>query len=130
VLKKQPRVLASHHSHLTKLKSTPPLPPTHTTNPSTHTHLQVSCANGGPDAEGLAFLRELLPNNKLLRSRAAIAQMERPNPDCILDAAPVLTYFEFGRGFYPSFGILLCYWLITHVLTYVALRVVAKKEKR
>lgn len=79
---------------------------------------------------GLDFLRKLLPNNKLLKSRAAVNMLERPSPDCILDAGPVLTYFDFGRGFYPSFGILVCYWLVTHLLTYAALRAVARKEKR
>jgi hypothetical protein len=90
----------------------------------------MSCAGGGPDAGGMEFLKELLPNTKLLRSRAAVNALSRSNPDCVLDAGPVLEYFEFGRAFLPSAAILLCYWLITHVLTYLALRVVARKEKR
>lgn len=82
------------------------------------------------DASGVAFLRRLLPNAKLLRLRAATAVLERPDPDCVLDVGPALEYFAFGRGFAPSFGILLAYWAGAHALTYAALRAVARKEAR
>jgi hypothetical protein len=67
---------------------------------------------------------------KLLSNKMVLKQLDRPSPDCVLDAGPVLEYFDFGRGFGPSALILFLYWGITHVLTYLALRVVARKEKR
>lgn len=91
--------------------------------------LRVSCA-GGMDIGNLGFLKELLPNMKLLRSRAAAAALERPSADCVLDAGPVLAYFDFGRGFAASAAILVCYWLLAHAATFAALKVVARKEKR
>ena len=91
--------------------------------------LKVSCA-GGMDIGGVDFLRRLLPNSKVLRTRAAAAALERRDPDCVLDAGPVLAYFEFGRGFAPTLGILVAYWLLAHLATFVALRSVARREVR
>jgi hypothetical protein len=75
-------------------------------------------------------MRALLPNTKILQGRAAASMLNRPDPDCVIDAGPALAYFDFGRPFAPTFAILVGYLLVCHVLTYVALRVVARKEKR
>jgi hypothetical protein len=92
--------------------------------------LTVPCAHGGADASTVEFLRELLPNTPLLKSRAATAMMARPDPDCVLKAAPVLDYFDFSRAFSRSVVILLGYWAVTHLATYAALRAVARHERR
>ena len=76
--------------------------------------VKLNCSQG-LDPSGLKFLKELLAN---------------PGPDCVTDATAVLDYFRFGRPFKASFGILLGYWIITHTLTFVAMLVVARKERR
>jgi hypothetical protein len=78
----------------------------------------------------MRFFRELLPNNRMLQLRPVAAALRSPGKDCILDLGPVLEYFEFSRGFYESFIILLGYYLITHVGTFAAMLIVARRERR
>ena len=91
--------------------------------------VKVACG-GGLDPKGFAFLRELLPNTRLLGLKAVQRGLSEPGPDCVADAGAVLDYFNFGRSVSATLGILLGYWLITHLLTYTAMVVVARRERR
>jgi hypothetical protein len=91
--------------------------------------MTLSCS-GGMDPKGMHFLKELLPNTKLLSLKAVQNGLTNPGPDCVTDASAVLEYFHFGRGFRATFGILAGYWLTTHLLTYIAMVAVARKERR
>jgi hypothetical protein len=86
--------------------------------------------SGGMDPRGYQFLRNLLPNTRLLGLKAVQNGLTNPGADCITDAGAVLEYFNFGRGFRATLGILVGYLLITHILTYTAMVVVARKERR
>ncbi len=86
--------------------------------------------SGGMDPRGARFLQELLPNSKFLKLKVVQSSLARPGPDCVADADAVLDYFGFSAGFRPTVGILLGYWLVAHVLTFLALVVLAKRERR
>ena len=92
--------------------------------------LRVPCGASLGGAGGASFLRELLPNTRLLRLKVVQRGMEDPGPDCVADAAAVLEYFNFGRGVGTTLAILLGYWLCAHVLTYCALVHIARRERR
>jgi hypothetical protein len=85
---------------------------------------------GGLDPSGIAFLRQLLPNTRLLGLSSVQRGLARPGPDCVADAGAVLEYLGFSRGFRSTLTILVGYWLVAHVLTYLALLRVARKERR
>lgn len=50
--------------------------------------------------------------------------------ECIVDPNAVLTYFGFTRPFGVSVAILAGYWLGLHVLTFIAMTIVARRERR
>jgi len=91
--------------------------------------VKLTCS-GGLDPAGLKFLKELLPNTRLLNLKVVQNGMANPGPDCVADASAVLDYFNFGRSFNATLGIMLGYWLITHMLTYLSMVVVGRKERR
>jgi len=91
--------------------------------------LKLDCS-GGLDPVGARFLRELLPNSKLLKLNVVQNALTKPGADCMTDAAAVLEYFRFSRGFKPTIGIMLGYWLVVHVLTFCAMVVIARRERR
>lgn len=91
--------------------------------------VRLNCSQG-MDPNGVKFLKELLPHTKLLSLKAVTNGLTNPGADCVTDASAVLEYFSFERGFGATFGILLGYWLITHVLTYIAMVAIARKERR
>ncbi|KIY92062.1 hypothetical protein MNEG_15902 [Monoraphidium neglectum] len=91
--------------------------------------VRMACS-AGVDANGIAFLKELLPNSRLLDMHAVQAALAAPGPDCVTEAGAVLDFFTFNRGFSATLAILVGYWLVTHVLTYLALLLVARKERR
>jgi hypothetical protein len=49
---------------------------------------------------------------------------------CIVDTVAVVDYFDFGRPFSHTVGILLGYLGIMHGLTYAAMVISARKEAR
>ena len=85
---------------------------------------------GGLDAEGLAFLRELMPNTRALGLKVVQAGLASPGRGCIADASAVLGYFDFGRTSRATAAILLCYLAICHALTFAAMLLVARRERR
>jgi hypothetical protein len=91
---------------------------------------QVNCSGGLLDPASMRFLQELLPNSRMLKLRPVAAALRSPGADCVLDMGPVLGYFEFERGFELSLCILLGYYLVTHVSTFAAMLVVARRERR
>ena len=91
--------------------------------------VKVTCG-GGLDPSGYAFLRELLPNTKLLSLKIVQSGLAAPGDNCVADASAVLDYFSFGRAYNATIGILIGYWLITHLLTYLAMVVVGRRERR
>ena len=50
--------------------------------------VKVACG-GGLDPKGFAFLRELLPNTRLLGLKAVQRGLSEPGPDCVADAGAV-----------------------------------------
>jgi hypothetical protein len=91
--------------------------------------VRLTCAKG-LDPGGVKFLRELLPNTRLLGLRVVQSGLANPGPDCVADASAVLDYFNFGRAYGATLGILTGYWLGTHLLTYAAMVAVARRERR
>jgi hypothetical protein len=53
-----------------------------------------------------------------------------PSPDCVLDTNSILTYFDFHRPYWMSAVILLAYLGICHLLTFGAMLVAARRERR
>jgi hypothetical protein len=92
-------------------------------------NVRLSCSHG-LDPAGATFLRELLPNTKLLRLRVVQNALERPGADCIADADAVLEYFSFARGFRSTLGVMAGYLFLAHIATYAAMVVVACRERR
>lgn len=80
-------------------------PHAHWPPPKPRPQTQVGCG-ASVDPRTLAFVRRLLPNNKLLRMKAASALLSKPDPGCVIDLTPVLRYFDFGRSFMATMVIM------------------------
>ncbi len=92
-------------------------------------NLSLSCANGLP-AEALPLITGAFPNTSILRSSAVQKQLTDPGADCIFEGSSVLEYFSFYRTAGQTVGILLGYLACMHVVTFVVMLVVARKERR
>eukprot|EP00882_Tetradesmus_deserticola_P018251 GHRQ01019603.1.p2 GENE.GHRQ01019603.1~~GHRQ01019603.1.p2 ORF type:complete len:152 (+),score=42.53 GHRQ01019603.1:49-456(+) len=86
--------------------------------------------NKGLDSASLTMLKTMLPGNRFLSMPVVQRGLEAPGADCIADTNAVLHYYGFERSFGNTFGILLGYLTVCHVLTYVAMTFVARKEQR
>jgi hypothetical protein len=49
---------------------------------------------------------------------------------CVVDTNAIIQFFDFSRLFGLSCGILIIYWLGLHVLTYGAMMLAARHERR
>lgn len=49
---------------------------------------------------------------------------------CVVDPKAVADYFDFGRPFQVTAGVLVGYLCVVHVITYLAMVLSARKEKR
>jgi hypothetical protein len=86
--------------------------------------------SGGVDAASVTFLRELLPNSKLMSSSAVTNALTNPGRDCVARTDALLEYHGFTRAFPDTVGILFFYWVVTHACTYAAMVLVSRKERR
>jgi hypothetical protein len=84
----------------------------------------------GLDSGSLTMLKTMLPGNRFLNMPVVQRGLESPGADCIADTNAVLRYYGFDRSFGKTFGILLGYLTVCHVLTYLAMIFVARKERR
>ncbi|KAJ9505285.1 hypothetical protein QJQ45_027868 [Haematococcus lacustris] len=78
----------------------------------------------------VSLLPRLLPNTPLLTSPLVSATLTNPGANCELRGEALLEYFKLTRPFSATLGILIGYLLVMHVLTYLALVVVSRKERR
>lgn len=92
-------------------------------------NLTFNCASG-LDAGGLTFLRTLLPNSRFLAMPVVDAALTRPGEDCVANMDAVLQYYSFARPFSTTVAILIGYWSAVHMLTYAAMLLVARRERR
>jgi len=89
----------------------------------------LSCA-GGLDQGTLSLLRNMLPNTAVLRNQAVINNLTRADPRCIVDTNAITQYFNFGRPLGATAAIMLSYWAIVHLMTYGAMTLVVRRERR
>jgi hypothetical protein len=89
----------------------------------------LSCASGiAPDLVGT--LQALLPATPLLRSSAVTRMAAAPGKGCVVNLDAVLDYFDVRHSAVVYIAILMLYLGVMHVLTYGALLLLAKKERR
>lgn len=86
--------------------------------------------DGGLDSESISFLRTLLPKSKFLNMPIVVNGLTHPGGDCEANADAVLGYYGFVRPFRYTFGILFSYLIITHLITYTCMIIVARRERR
>lgn len=80
--------------------------------------------------ETVDFLIAAFPNSADAQRNQLRAFMSRADPNCVFDTTAVLRYFNFGRPFWMSVAILGGYLGVCHVLTYIAMLVAARRERR
>jgi hypothetical protein len=90
---------------------------------------QFDCS-AGVDPAGVTFLKQLMPNSKMLGLSAVTNALVNPGPDCVADTDALLRYYQFYRPFKATAGALLAYYLAVHVATYAAMVIVVRKERR
>lgn len=86
--------------------------------------------DGGLDSESISFLRTLLPKSRFLNMPIVVNGLTHPGGDCEANADAVLNYYGFVRPFRYTFGILFSYLIITHLITYTCMIIVARRERR
>ena len=89
-----------------------------------------SCAQG-VGSETVTLMQQLMPNSPMLRSSAFIRTVEQPGENCILDPQALVEYFgatEVKDWMNPV--CLLVYLVVLHVVTYLGLVLLARKERR
>jgi ATP-binding cassette, subfamily G (WHITE), member 2 len=89
----------------------------------------LSC-QGGLDQGTLSLLRDMLPNTAVLRNTAVMNTLTRPDPRCVVDTNAITRYFNFGRPLGATVAIMLGYWLVVHLMTYGAMILVVRRERR
>jgi hypothetical protein len=89
-----------------------------------------SCSEGvGSDT--VSLLQQLMPNTATLRSSAFLRMVEQPGEDCILDPQALVEYFgaDSVRDWMNPVC-LLVYLVVLHILTFLGLVLLARKERR
>ncbi|GBF96283.1 ABC transporter G family [Raphidocelis subcapitata] len=89
----------------------------------------LSCANGLSATE-VNFLLGAFPNTPETQKNQMRTFMTRDDPNCVLDTKAVIEYFRFGRGFGASVAILGGYLAACHALTFGAMLLAARRERR
>jgi len=90
--------------------------------------IKFSC-EGGISPKDLQLIFNALPGIPP-RVKTQIMLATGPRRGCIVDANAIINYYDYNRLFGMSVGILLIYWLGLHVLTFIVMRVAARKENR
>jgi hypothetical protein len=89
----------------------------------------ASCAAGlAPDL--IATLKALVPTAPASRVQLAVRTLEKPGPDCRMDFDAVLGYFDLEWATWGYVTALLVYLIIVHAASYLALLLLARKERR
>ncbi|KAG2499204.1 hypothetical protein HYH03_002785 [Edaphochlamys debaryana] len=89
-----------------------------------------SCA-GGFGTDILSALPAYLPGNPALHPTNFLARLlANPGPDCRVDTSAVLSYFGMRLQFWQLTCIMLGYLAALHVITFVALKLTAGRERR
>ncbi|KAL6756257.1 ABC-2 type transporter-domain-containing protein [Haematococcus lacustris] len=92
-------------------------------------HAAYNCSQG--IAPGIvSLLPRLLPNTPALNSPLVSQSLNNPGASCELRGDALLQYFNLTRPFAATLGIMLGYLLVMHILTYLALVLVSRKERR
>ena len=91
--------------------------------------MAYDCSRGVPPAT-ISFLRQLLPNTAVVQSRLFSDELGRPSPGCAINANAVLDYYQTGRPFAHNAAILAAYLAVMHLLSFLALLAVARRERR
>lgn len=91
--------------------------------------MSYRCNQGLSDAS-IASLKMLLPKTKFLSMPLFVNGLKNPGTDCIADANAVLNMYDYNRPFQVTFGILLGYLGLLHILTYVWMVIMARHEQR
>ena len=89
----------------------------------------LSCADGLSTTE-VNFLLGAFPNSSDVQRNQINLFFGRSDPNCVLDTNSILTYFNFRRPFWVSALILVGYLVACHILTFVAMLVAARRERR
>jgi hypothetical protein len=89
----------------------------------------LTCAAGLSRAE-LGFLLAAFPNAPDTQRNQMQLFFSRADPNCVLDTNSLVKFFGFWRPFWMSATILGAYLLVCHVLTFVAMLVAARRERR
>lgn len=84
----------------------------------------------GLDQANISFLRTLLPKSRFLTMPIVVNGLSHPGADCVADSDAVLKYYGFVRPFRYTFGILFSYLIIVHMITYMCMIIVARRERR
>jgi hypothetical protein len=91
--------------------------------------VSYSCAGGiAPTITG--FLPKFLPNTPIIRTQAAINQLQNPGEGCVIHLDQILSYFGLFRPFWMTCVILLGYLGVLHVATFIGQLQLTRKERR
>lgn len=93
------------------------------------TGVTYSCSGGlAPSIVG--FLPKFLPNTPIIRSPAAMNQLQGSSGDCVVQLDSILGYFNLFRPFWMTTVILVGYLGVLHVATFLGQLHLTKKERR
>lgn len=88
------------------------------------------CSAGIAPGDNIQWLPRLFPTNELIGSPFVLQTLSNPDPGCIADASVVPSFFGLFRPFGHAVGILLCYLVIVHAATFLALVNLTKKARK
>ncbi|KAI8464872.1 MAG: P-loop containing nucleoside triphosphate hydrolase protein [Monoraphidium minutum] len=91
--------------------------------------VNLSCRQGFSQTE-MAFVLGAFPNTSNSQKNQVNLFLGQPNPNCVMDTNSIIRYFQFGRPFWMSVVILLGYLGVCHLLTFGAMLVAARRERR
>ncbi|GBF93870.1 ABC transporter G family [Raphidocelis subcapitata] len=89
----------------------------------------LSC-DGGLSPDLIRGLQTLLPATPALRSSAVLQMAARAGSGCVVDLEAVLDYFDVRLSMVSYIAVLALYLWVMHVITYAALLLLAKRERR
>lgn len=82
---------------------------------------------GALSEDNIAFIQDFVPSISQ-RLNVVVSSLNQPN--CILRPEATFAYFGFSRPFSTTISILIGYWLATHLATFIAILVLARRERR
>lgn len=93
-----------------------------------------TCSEGvsalGNSTETAQALQFILPNTETASNPLVISTLRDPGEDCVLNGEAVNEFFDLDRSYGTTCGILIGYLAVLHVLTFLGLLFLAKKDKR